>query len=118
MSCHDINTSSFNAIFVLEDCHATPALLLARLIRLMTLASRQSVSALNEYLCADQGDTLVSKKGRRARLPTQVLLVPSYMVAGNLEHVLFPEHDLQVFVIDLLDHCDADTAQRHPVALL
>jgi len=109
---------SFNAIFVLEDCHATPALLLARLIRLLTLASRQSVSALNEYLCADQGDTLVSKKLARARLPTHVLLVPSYMVAGNLEHVLFPEHDLQVFVIDLLDHCDADTAQRHPVALL
>jgi hypothetical protein len=107
-----------SAIFVLEDFHATPPLLLARLTRLLTFPSRQSVSALNEYLCADRGDTLVSKKPARARLPTHVLLVPNYMVAGNLEHVLFPEHDLQVFVIDLLDHCDADTAQRHTVALL
>ena len=110
-------SSRRSAIFVLEDFHATPPLLLARLTRLLTFVSPICLCT-ERVLCTDQGDTLVSKKGTWARLPTHVRLVPTYMVAGNLEHVLFPEHDLQVSVIDLLGHCDADTAQRHTVALL
>jgi hypothetical protein len=43
------NQSLRSAIFILEDFHATPPLLLARLTRLLTFASRQSVSALNEF---------------------------------------------------------------------
>ena len=56
---------------------------------------------------------LVSKKGKG--LPSQRMFCWSQaaMVGCNLEHVLFLEHDLQVLlVIDLLDHRDADTAQR------
>jgi hypothetical protein len=37
---------------------------------------------------------LVSKKPAGARLPTHVLLVPSYMDAGNLERALFRERPI------------------------
>ncbi len=58
------------------------------------------------------------KKAAWARLPTYVLLIPSYVVAKNLERVPVPEHSVDVLVVSPLDHSDSDTEQRHAIALL
>jgi hypothetical protein len=52
-----------SAIFVLEEFHATPPLLLARLTRLLTFVSRQSVAALNEFYALTKATHWFQKRG-------------------------------------------------------
>ena len=53
-----------------------------------------------------------------SRFPTHVLMVPSYIATGNPERVLIPKHDLDALVIDLPNHRDSETEQRHTLTLL
>jgi hypothetical protein len=53
-----------------------------------------------------------------SRFPAHVLMVPSYIAAGNPERALIPKHDLDASVIDLPNHRDSETEQRHTLTLL
>ncbi len=52
------------------------------------------------------------------RFPPHVALVPNNFLAINPDHILAPQHGVDFFPVNLLDHRDPAPENRHAVALL
>src|ERR1035437_1270415 len=50
-------------------------------------------------------------------LPAHVLLVQDDVLAGDPQRKPVPQHDHDLFISSLLDHCDSATEQCHAVTL-
>src|ERR1035437_7931956 len=53
----------------------------------------------------------------RFAFPAPVLLIQNDVLAGNPQHEPVPQHDHNLFVVSLLDHCDSATEHCPAVTL-
>jgi hypothetical protein len=52
------------------------------------------------------------------RLPAHIAFIPNDFLAPNPDHILAPQHGVDFFPVNLLDHRDPAPEDRHAVAFL